>query len=216
MKFAVGLQEDAFKLSKTASQEFPPEISPLHIRSAISKYEDEMSAGSKRSICFSCGSFVARGDIYEIDDQDDFIILQPISLDQHGNYENSWDFCTFCYAALGRSTIPKFSPGNLVNITMCQNYPSALEDLTIVEERLIAKCHPTGTILKLRLGSYSSLANYNALRGHMILIPQDTGPLLQILPSPELKLDNLISMFWLGKILSNKSGSETVPTGSKG
>jgi hypothetical protein len=26
----------------------------------------------------------------------------------------------------------------------------------------------------------------------MIVIPQDPGPLLQILPSPELKLDNLI------------------------
>ncbi|KAH7305354.1 hypothetical protein BKA65DRAFT_365141, partial [Rhexocercosporidium sp. MPI-PUGE-AT-0058] len=37
------------------------------------------------------------------------------------------------------------------------------------------------------------------IRGHMIVIPQDPGPLLQILPSPELKLDNLIKVFWLGK-----------------
>ena len=33
----------------------------------------------------------------------------------------------------------------------------------------------------------------------MIVIPQDPGPLLQILPSPELRLDNLIEVFWLGK-----------------
>jgi hypothetical protein len=33
----------------------------------------------------------------------------------------------------------------------------------------------------------------------MIVIPQDPGPLLQILPSPDLKLDNLIKVFWLGK-----------------
>ena len=33
----------------------------------------------------------------------------------------------------------------------------------------------------------------------MIVIPQDPGPLLQILPSPELRLDNLIKVFWLGK-----------------
>jgi hypothetical protein len=32
----------------------------------------------------------------------------------------------------------------------------------------------------------------------MIVIPQDPGPLLQILPSPELRLDNLIRVFWLG------------------
>jgi len=29
----------------------------------------------------------------------------------------------------------------------------------------------------------------------MIVIPQDPGPLLQILPSPELRLDNLIKVF---------------------
>ena len=82
---------------------------------------------------------------------------------------------------------------------MCQHYPSALEDLTPVEECLIAKCHPVGTILKLRPSGRTSLTNYNALRGHMIVIPQDPRPLLQILPSPELRLDNLIKVFWLGK-----------------
>ena len=78
---------------------------------------------------------------------------------------------------------------------MCQSYPSALEDLTAVEEYLIAKCHPVGTILKLRPSGHSTPACYNALRGHMIVIPQDPGPLLQILPSPELRLDNLIKVF---------------------
>ena len=33
----------------------------------------------------------------------------------------------------------------------------------------------------------------------MIVIPQDPGPLLQILPSPELRLNNLIKVYWLGK-----------------
>jgi hypothetical protein len=33
----------------------------------------------------------------------------------------------------------------------------------------------------------------------MIVIPQDPRPLLQILPSPELQLDNLIKVFWLGQ-----------------
>jgi hypothetical protein len=51
----------------------------------------------------------------------------------------------------------------------------------------------------LRPGGRPSPINYNALRGHMIVIPQDPGPLLHILPSPELRLDNLIKVFWLGK-----------------
>ena len=195
----MGLLENEFKRRETASQQFPPEISPSNIRFAISKYEDEMSAASERAVCCSCGSFVARGDIHEINEQDDIIQLQQSCLDHCGHHETSWDFCTSCYTALRHHTVPKFSAANCVNVTTCQHYPSALEGLTAVEECLIAKCHPVGTILKLRPGGHSTPANYNALRGHMIVIPQDPGPLLQILPSPELRLNNLIKVYWLGK-----------------
>lgn len=77
-------------------------------------------------------------------------------------------------------------------------YPTALEDLTLTEQCLIAKCHPVGVVLKLRPGGRASPLNYHALRGHFIAIPQDPGPLLQILPSPELRLDHLIKVIWLG------------------
>jgi hypothetical protein len=83
-------------------------------------------------------------------------------------------------------------------VITCQAYPSALEDLTAIEECLIAKCHPVGVILKLRPGGHSSPITSNAIRGHMIVIQQDPGPLLQILPSPELRLDNLIKVFLAG------------------
>jgi hypothetical protein len=198
VRLAVDLLEDEFKLREIASREFPPEISSTHIRSSISRYEDELSAASERSICCSCGSFFA-GHIYQIDDQDDFIQMHQTSLDRCGYHGNTWAFCSLCYAAIRRNSIPKFSAENFVNVTMCQDYPSALEDLTPVEECLIAKCHPIGTIIKLRPGGRASPTNYNALRGHMIVIPQDPGPLLQILPSLELRLNNLIKVFWLGK-----------------
>src|SRR5947209_3292826 len=199
VRFAVGLLEDEFNQREIASQEFPPEISSSHIRSSIGRYEDEMLAASERLICCSCGSFVAKDDIYKIDDQDKLILQQENSLDQCGHDERSWNFCRYCYAAVSSWKIPKFSAANFVNLTMCQHYPSALEDLTAVEECLIAKCHPVGTIIKLRPGGHSSPTNYNALKGHMIVIPQDPGPLLQILPSPQLRLENLIKVFWIGK-----------------
>ena len=137
-------------------------------------------------------SFWPWTDIHKIDHQHDFIRLQEGHLDECGHYRNSWHFCTSCYTAITYLNIPKFSAANSVNVTICQHYPSALEDLTAVEECLIAKCHPVGTIIKLRPGGPS---NYNALRDHMIVIPQDPGPLLPILPSPELRLDNLIKVF---------------------
>lgn len=199
INFAIGLLEDEFKLRETASQEFPPEITSSHIRTAISKYENNMSNAQKKSICSCCGRFIATADIYKVGDSDDILLSLQHNLDPCGHNENFWDFCLLCYGALQRDNIPKFSTENLVNITICQDYPSQLEDLTPVEECLIAKCHPVGTILKLRPGNHSAPTNYCALRGHMIVIPQDPGPLLQILPNPELRLDNLIKVFWLGK-----------------
>lgn len=35
--------------------------------------------------------------------------------------------------------------------------------------------------------------------GRFIVIPQDQSPLLRILPSPELRLTDLIKVIWLGK-----------------
>ena len=159
----MGLLEDEFNQREIASQEFPPEISSSHIRSSIGRYEDEMLAESERLICCSCGSFVAKDDIYKIDDQDNLILQQENSLDQCGHNESSWNFCRYCYAAVSSWKIPKFSAANFVNITMCQGYPSALEDLTAVEECLIAKYYPVGTILKLRPESYLTPAYYNIL-----------------------------------------------------
>jgi Domain of unknown function (DUF6570) len=87
---------------------------------------------------------------------------------------------------------------------MCQAYPSVLDDLTAVEECPIARCHPVGAVFKLRPGGRASAVNYYALRGHMIVIPQDPGPLLSILPSPDrsvprILLDSFIKVCWLGK-----------------
>jgi hypothetical protein len=65
---------------------------------------------------------------------------------------------------------------------------------------LIAKCHPVGIVIKLRPGGHSSPVSYRATRGHFIVIPQDPEPLLHILPSPDLNLDNLIKVLWAGKL----------------
>jgi hypothetical protein len=199
VKLAVGFLEHEFDIRQAASEAFPLEITSSHIRTSVGRYEDEISAASERSVCCCCGRWATAGDIYKISEQNDFILPPEGHLDRCGYHRNSWEFCSPCHTAISRGDIPKFSALNLVNITTCQHYPSALEDLTAIEECLIAKCHPVGTILKLRPGARSSPVTYNAMRGHMIVIPQDPGPLLLILPSPKLKLDNLIKVIWLGK-----------------
>jgi hypothetical protein len=104
----------------------------------------------------------------QISDEDP--VLRPLEgfLDLYGYTHGFWNLCPGCNAALLRGSAPKFSAMNKINVTLCQNYPEALTDLTLTEKYLIAKSHPVGVVLKLRPGGRSSPANYRALRGHFI------------------------------------------------
>ena len=194
---ALCLLREELEARAVASDAFPPEISCSHSRASVTRYEDEISAASKKSICCSCGKLVPDASIYHV--FNDAPLLLPFEgiLDTCGRHGDTWALCSPCYVSLNRDMIPKFSAKNIVNVTLCQDYPSALEGLTLTEEYLFAKCHPLGVVLKLRPGGRSSPVNYHALRGHFIVIP-DPGPLLDILLSPELTLHSLIKVLWLG------------------
>ncbi|KAJ5364728.1 uncharacterized protein N7496_010441, partial [Penicillium cataractarum] len=181
---------DELESRAVASDTFPPEISSSNIRAAIARYEDEMCVAAKRCVCCSCGRLVPSTHIYYVDNGDPLLLPLRGSLDTCGRQDNTWNLCSLCHSSLNRDMIPKFSAKNMVNVTQCQDYPLALEGLTLTEECLIAKCHPLGLVLKLRPGGHSAPVNYYALR--------DPRPLLDILPSPELMLHSLIKVFWLG------------------
>jgi hypothetical protein len=198
VRIAVRLLEEEFELRETASEAFLLTITSSYIRASVRKYKDEMLAASERGVYCCCSRFVGAGDIHEIHEGACFNLLLEYTLDHCRLHDKSWDFCTTYHSAVCCSSIPKFSASNFINVVMCQDYLSALDDLTTVEECLIAKCHPVRAILKLQPGGHSSPSTYNAICGYMIVILQDPGPLLQILPSPELRLDNLIKVFWLG------------------
>lgn len=194
---AIGFLHDEYERHATASQSFPPEITSSDIRMSVSRYEEATSNDSKRSVCGSCGKLVPEADIFPVDDGDPLLLPLSGALDRCGRHERTWDVCSSCHKALIRWATPKFSAKNLVNVTLCQDYPSALDGLTLTEECVIARCHPLEFIVKLRPGGRGSSISHRALRGHFIVIPQDPGP-LQILPSAASRLDSLIKFFWLG------------------
>jgi len=121
--------------------------------------------------------------------------LKRVGLDRCGCDNGVWSFCKSCYADVLRSKVPKFSSLDLVNVVMCGDYPAILEDLTLVEECVIARRHPVGSILKLRPGNRQSPSNYYALYGQIIVFPQEPGTLLQILSSPTLRFQDIIKVF---------------------
>lgn len=154
-----------------------------------------MALASRDNTCSSCGKLVPITKIRRFLDEDS--LLRPLEgiLDTCGCNDGLWNLCSICHAALLRGPIPKFSGKNNVNVTRCQHYPDALNNLTLTEEYLIAISYPVGVVIKLRPGGQTSPANYRALRSHFIVISQDPKPLLQILPSPDLQFTKLIKVF---------------------
>jgi hypothetical protein len=156
-----------------------------------------------QKICGSCGSFINQ-DIFQLSKDDPF--LQPFSiepglplrLDSCTLFENSYQFCQPCHTAIQQRYPPKFSALNAVNVSLYQDYPCILKDLTLIEECLIARSYPIASILKLRPNGAFNPAAYNRLRGHIVVLPQEPSPLLNILPSPEIKLCEKIMMVWFG------------------
>ena len=144
----------------------------------MARFEKEMSVASRDIACCSYSMLTPSTDARQILDEDP--VIRPLEgvLDLCGCTDGFWNLCPACYAALLRGLAPKFSAVNKINVTLCQNYPEALTDLTLTEEYLIAKSHPVGVVLKLRPSGRSSPASYHALRGHFIIIPQNPKPLL--------------------------------------
>jgi hypothetical protein len=190
-----------FERHRSASEEFPPVIPLETIRSAIKAFIDSLQSHSKLRVCSCCGVFCPSSDTMTLDNGEPCLReLKRVGLDRCGCESGVWSFCKSCYADVLRSKVPKFSSLNLVNVVMCGDYPAILEDLTLVEECVIARRHPVGSILKLRPGNRQSPSNYYALYGHIIVFPQEPGTLLQILPSPTLRFQDIIKVFWVGKL----------------
>lgn len=170
------------------------------------RYEQviEDACAAVEASCASCGEFVAKAEsrLIPVDDNRLHIMKSPegvVQLDNCGITDGCYRFCMPCFNALTRGRIPKFSAQNAVNVTMCQHYPADLDDLTLTEQYAIARSHPIGTILKLKPNRVSNPTAYNGIRGHIVTIPQNPGPLLNILPSRDLQFHDSIRIIWSGK-----------------
>src|SRR5271163_572194 len=197
---------DAYNERKAATARFPPKITSTHIRAAMRMYEQVIQDACEgvEASCASCGEFVAKAEAELIPIDDDRLrSMKPpegiIRLDDCSLADGSYQACKACFNALNGRRIPKFSALNAVNVTMCQHYPQELEDLTLMEEYAIARSHPIGTILKLKPNGVPNPTAYNGIRGHIVTIPQNPGPLLDILPSPDLQFHDHIRIIWTGK-----------------
>jgi hypothetical protein len=117
-----------------------------------------------------------------------------IMIDSNGIIdETSLSVCLSCQRSLQSGCLP---PESLANYRWIGPVPPRLQDLTWIEELLIARAHLTGRIVRLQ---NRNSASHFSLKGHVILLPQDTTKLLNILPLPPSNLPDIVRVVWVGK-----------------
>jgi len=100
--------------------------------------------------------------------------------------------CHDCYKDLkDRQRLPSRAPANYRRLGQT---PNELSDLTWIEEALVARAHLVGKVIRLQ-NRYSS---YAAVKGHLVLVPQDTCRLLNLLPLSPESLADMIRVVWIG------------------
>lgn len=74
----------------------------------------------------------------------------------------------------------------------CQDYPGLLNGLTSAEEVVITRAHLIVTILKLTPNNRFNLGFYRGVQGYSILLPQNSGPLLNLLSSDTTSVNDIM------------------------
>src|SRR5271154_1187141 len=107
--------------------------------------------------------------------------------------------CLSCHRSLAHDR--KTPRDSMTNYRWIGDIPEELQDLTWIEESLISRAHLIGKIVRLQNWNVGS---YFSIKGHTVLVPQDTRKLVDLLPpSPDPLLDS-IRVVWVGKAEPNK------------
>jgi hypothetical protein len=146
---------------------------------------------------FSCG-------INVLDSQRIMVDKLAISGDNsHATQIQTFHLCNPCYKFMERKRLP---PHSLANYRWVGTVPEELQGLTWLEELLVARAHLVGRVIRLEERKTTS---YFALKGHTILLPQDTTRLLDLLPISPSSLPEVVKVVWTGKSTPDKQKLRT-------
>ncbi|XP_044715046.1 PIF1 protein [Hirsutella rhossiliensis] len=120
------------------------------------------------------------------------------------------DVCRECRAGFDSGRLPKACSVNNMAIGCEHRYPDELDDLSPVEERLIALHTPFGYITKFTVDNKtrSGISYRKHVKGHIVVFPNKVDDLVAtVLPHPLLQAIENIHVSWSG---SAKPGSADV------
>jgi hypothetical protein len=118
------------------------------------------------------------------------LMIDPLSVDSDGL---NLYICHSCLLGLQSGKQPIESLANYRWINPSQ--PHELQDLTWLEERLVARGYLSAMILRLE----KRAMNHYGLKGHVIVLPQETTQLTNLLPRVPATLAASIKVVWAGR-----------------
>ena len=121
------------------------------------------------------------------------VMIDPLSIDPHSGDKVA--ICRSCHSDLLKGKRPIQA---LANSRWIGPVPDELKDLTWAETALIARSHIFGRVFRLEERK-SGRATYGSIKGHIILVPQNTLRLLDVLPMSPHSLADIAHVVWVGK-----------------
>jgi hypothetical protein len=132
-----------------------------------------------------------RSGVVSLDSQNIMVDFNGILRSQGNSQDCLLTLCKPCHYKLVHQQLP---PQALANYRWIGDLPEELRELTWLEEKLLARRHLVGSIVRLE-----DRYGYMGLKGHMILVPQNTTELVNLLPRPASSLPDMIRVVWTGK-----------------
>jgi hypothetical protein len=216
----LGELENAFRSQLEFEESWPVELpDPVNL---YSDFLNEISSATDLGVCACCGCIGRHGGNFEIvslyspllsslsvdplhvgfpfacgiphlDARN--VMIDPKGILLLDNGQLSLAICQLCHTAL-KSSQNYIPPSRaLANHRWVGSVPEELQGLTWLEELFISRSHQVQKIV--RLGRRDATA-YFAIKGHAILLPQNTTRFLHLLPPPPSILPDIVRVVWLG------------------
>jgi hypothetical protein len=128
------------------------------------------------------------------------IMIDKLGLSQSHDGRNHMYLCTSCHKCLKIGQLP---PEALANHRWLGGQspdfrPLELRDLSWIDSIIIARGHISGNIVRLQKSGGAAGSAYFGIKGHAVIVPQDTIRLLDILPLPPSSLPDHVRVVWTG------------------
>lgn len=133
------------------------------------------------------------------------LMIDPDGVRFHDSENSiSLQLCVHCDSSLQKGKLPRLA---VANLNVLGSVPPEMENLTMVEEMLVARCRAKCCIVKLQdhRMNVSLPSSQRGIRGNIIVYPQRVGKLAHILPPPVDDVIHPICVIFVGHVPPSQS-----------